>query len=63
MPHKVIITRDFDHMSEVTAEFIRAHIVRTLAAVRRGVVTSYATYTPSSSRRASPSSVRCSSRK
>ncbi|MCK5806405.1 MAG: 6-phosphogluconolactonase, partial [Lentisphaeria bacterium] len=32
MPHTVIITRDFDHMSEVAAEFIQDHIARTLSA-------------------------------
>ncbi len=32
MSHNVIITRDFDHMSEVAANFVQAHIARTLAA-------------------------------
>ncbi len=31
MPHQVIITRDFDHMSEVAADFIRARISQVLA--------------------------------
>lgn len=31
MPHTVIITSDFDHMSEVAAEFIQGHAARTLA--------------------------------
>ena len=32
MSHHVLITRDFDHMSAVAAEFIQTNIVRTLAA-------------------------------
>ena len=31
MPHTVIVTADFDHMSEVAAEFIQGRIARTLA--------------------------------
>ena len=31
MPHTVIITSDYDHLSEVAAEFIEGHIARTLA--------------------------------
>jgi glucosamine-6-phosphate deaminase len=31
MPHTVIIASDFDHMSEVAAEFIQGHAARTLA--------------------------------
>ena len=34
MPQQVIITRDFDHMSEVAAEFIRTRIARILASAQ-----------------------------